>query len=141
MVTNRKTSGRASTLPAGIGFGAVLALGCTILGSAVLAKLIDLEKLQEESIGYGAMVILLAGSFLGALYAYRKIKRQRAMVCLLTGGAYYLTLLAMTALFFGGQYTGMGVTALTVLAGSAVAILMGLGRGSGGKRRNYTKAG
>ena len=36
-------------------------------------------------------------------------------MCLAAGGGYYLCLLAITALFFGGQYQGVGVTALMVL--------------------------
>lgn len=140
MVTNRKISGKAATLPGGVGIGAVTALGWTLVGSAVLAKLIELEKLPETAVGYGAMVILLTASFLGAVIAYHKVKKHRAQVSLLTGAAYYLTLLAMTALFFDGQYTGMGVTALVILAGSGGAVLLGLQKGSGGSRRSYTKA-
>ena len=47
-------------------------------------------------------------------------------MCLLTGVCYYLALLAMTALFFGGQYSALGVTALAVLAGSGGAALLSI---------------
>ena len=39
--------------------------------------------------------------------------------------------LAVTAVFFGGQYQGMGVTALMVLCGSVLVILLA----PGGKNR------
>ena len=39
-----------------------------------------------------------------------------ALWATLAGVCYYLTMLAMTALFFGGQYQGMGVSAIIVLA-------------------------
>lgn len=139
MANNRKLSGTTSGIPAGLGIGALLSLVCTLAGSAILAKLIDQEIVAEDAIGYGVIVILLISSFLGTIAAYGRIRRQRAMVCALSGAVYYLTLLAITALFFGGQYTGMGVTALVVLAGSGCAILLGMGKGRGGRQRNYTK--
>jgi hypothetical protein len=45
-----------------------------------------------------------------------------------SGAGYYLTLLAMTALFFGGQYQGMGVTLGLVLAGAGTATLLSVKR-------------
>jgi hypothetical protein len=53
---------------------------------------------------------------------------------LISGGIYYLMLLAMTILFFGGHFRGMGVTALMVACGSILAILGGFSKGRGGKR-------
>ena len=80
--------------------------------------------MPQTAIGYGAMIILLAASTIGASISAWKIKRLRLQVCLLSGVAYYAALLCITALFFGGQYQGMGVTALVVLAGTGVAILL-----------------
>lgn len=139
MVTNRKVKGKAATLPAGVGIGTVTALGWTILASAVLAKLMDLERLPEDAVGYGALIILLTAGFLGAVTAYAKVKAKRLQVSLITAAAYYLSLLSMTALFFGGQYTGMGVTAMVILAGSGAFILLGLQSGSRKKGRRYPK--
>ena len=139
MATKRKANGRAMTLPAGVGIGTLAALGWTLMACAVLAKLIDLERLPEDAVGYGAMVILLVAGFLGAVTAYAKVKGKRLQVSLITAAAYYLSLLSMTALFFGGQYAGMGVTALVILAGSGVAILLGLKEPSRKKGRRYPK--
>lgn len=139
MVTNRKGNGKALSLPAGIGIGTAAALVWTLMASAVLAKLMDLERLPEDAVGYGAVVILLIGGFLGAAAAYRKVKGKRLQVSLLTAAAYYLSLLSMTALFFGGQYTGMGVTALVVISGSLAAVLLGLQTNGRKNRRRYPK--
>lgn len=121
-------------MPAGLAFGAMVSTGMTLLLAAVLAKLIASEIIEEGNIGYGVMILLLASSFLGAISAYGKIKRQRLVVCLLSGVLYMVILLAITALFFGGQYDAVGVTLLLVLGGCLSAGLIGIREKRGGKR-------
>lgn len=107
----------------------------TITGAIISAWLIGNEKIPEQSIGYCSMFILLAASFLGAWIAAAKIKHRRLYISILSGLIYYCILLAVTALFFGGQYQAMGVTALVVLAGCMSAALIGLKGERGGRRR------
>lgn len=135
MIATKKPTGRASSMGAGLVIGGLSGLIITLFGSAILAKLIDANVFPETSIGYGVMVILLLESFLGALLAFAKIRRQRLLVCMATGLIQFLLLLSMTALFFGGQYSGVGVTALLILCGSALAALLGLRENRGGKMR------
>ena len=85
------------------------------------------------------MIILLAASFLGTAGACGRIKRRAALVSLLSAVVYYLTLIAITALFFGGQYTAMGVTALMMLAGSGTALLLKTGKGRKKSKGSYPK--
>lgn len=133
MVRNQKPTGLAATVPGGLAFGAAVSLGVTLLASAFLAWLVDTEKLPWEKIGYGIMILVLTAAFLGAWTAFQRIKRQRLMVCLLSGLLYFGILLSITALFFGGQYEGVGVTGALVLSGSGTAGLLGLRQGRGGK--------
>lgn len=136
MVANKKVTGRAKSLPVGIGIGLLGSIGITLCLAAVLAALIARETVAMEAAGYGAMGILLVSAGAGAWISAGLVKRQRLMVCLILGAAYYICLLSATALFFGGQYQGMGVTALVILAGVGAVILLGLKReGSGSKRR------
>ena len=128
-----RRTGRASSMAAGLTFGAGTALAITILGSAILAKLVDREWLEEGNVGYGVMGMLLLASYLAAMVSYGKIKRQRLLVCLSTGGIYFGLLLSITALFFGGQYSGVGVTALLIVCGATLAILPGFSQKRGGK--------
>lgn len=137
MVLNQKPTGRALSMPGGLLVGAVWSMGITLLLAALTAKLVDSGVVAESAIGYCVMVTLIAASLIGSLAAHRMIKRQRMIVCMVSGGIFYALLLSITALFFGGQYTGMGVTALLVLAGSGTAALAGLGEGRGGKRRKF----
>ena len=129
MKQNSLQKGRAASIPAGALFGAMCAMIWTLLASGILSWLVHTEKMAEQNIGYGSMVILLTASVLGATISFAKVKRQRAVACLSAGGIYLLILLAINALFFGGQYTDVGVTATLVIGGSGVAIFLGMERG------------
>ena len=133
MVVNQKVSGRASSMPVGVGVGVGVSTVITLALSGLLAWLILGQTLEQSATGYGSMGILLTASVLGALAAVERVKRRRMVVCLLTGLGYYLVLLSLTALFFGGQYSGMGVTGLLIAGGSFAAGLIGAGKGEGGK--------
>lgn len=129
MVVNQKVTGNAASVPAGLAMGALMSLAITVAGAGILAKLLDMEKMIWENIGYGIMILLILSSFFGGLTAYKRIKRQRLLVCMASGAVYYGLLLSITALFFGGQYEAVGVTALLVLGGSLAAGMLGLRQG------------
>lgn len=124
MTINRKVTGTAVSMPMGVGIGCGITMILTLLGAGVVAKLIAEEILQETAIGYGAMATILLASICGSMIAVNKVKKRKLQVSLMVGAGYFLLLLAMTALFFGGQYQGMGVTALLVFAGSGTVILL-----------------
>lgn len=125
------------SMPAGLALGGAVSLGMTILAAAGIALLAEREILPEGSIGYAVMVLLLLAAAAGGIVANGKIKRRKLLVSGLSAAIYYGELLAITALFFGGQYQGMGVTALMVLAGAALPLLLARqGRGEG-KRKRY----
>ena len=92
------------------------------------------NEFPVEKIGYGIMVLLIVSSFAGAMISFGRIKRQRMLVCIVSGVIYFAMLMSMTALFFGGQYSAVGTIALLVLAGSGAAALLGLRQGRGAKR-------
>ena len=125
MVANKKITGRATSLPAGLAIGAVCSLAATLILTAILAKLVEAETLPVEKV---------VSSFAGAMISCGRIKRQRMLVCIVSGVIYFAMLMSMTALFFGGQYSAVGTTALLVLAGSGAAALLGLRQGRGAKR-------
>ena len=126
MTLNKKPTGTAMSMPAGLAVGGVFSLVITLIFSGIVAKLMDAELLKQESVGYFVIGILLVSSITGAWLSFGKIKRRRMVVCMISGVIYYCILLSITALFFGGQYQGMGVTGLVVLCGSCCAGLMGM---------------
>lgn len=132
----KQVSGRAPSLWRAASTGLLLAVVWTIGCAMVLAKLLDSEIIKMESLGYGSMVTVLSGVFLGASTAGRRTGHMAALASGATGAAYYLSLLLVNALFFGGGYTGMGVTlVLVALASVAAAALGRQGRGAPRRRR------
>ena len=121
-------SGKAVSIPKGLAMGNGVSLGLTLLLSLALAGLISRERLQWEQIGYGILVILFFSALLGAAISVKAVKRQRLMIAMGSGLLFWATLIAITALFFGGQYDGMLVTGLIILAASGTVALMGLRR-------------
>lgn len=133
MISNQKPTGRASGMATGLILGLLGALSVTLIGAAVFAKLISQAYLQESAMGYISGAILVLSSGVGAWVSAKRIKRQRMLVCLLSALCYLLVLVSCTALFFGGRYAGLWVTALAVLGtGCAVGFL---GLREPGKRR------
>jgi len=122
----KKSTGKGISIPAGIGFGVLFSIVITIAGAAVIAYLLNSERMSISGIGWGAIVILAIASFTGGVLASRLVKVNRLPVCMGVGVGYLLSLIACTALFFGGQYQGIIATAITVLLSSAGAGIIGL---------------
>ena len=138
MVANHKVTGKAMSMPAGICLGLGVSVLITLLGCGVMATLTSKETMPVTSVGYGVMLTLLLASALGALAAVTAIKHRRLVVCLVSGVCYFLTLIAITDLFFGGQYHGVVVTALVILAGCGTVALWGL-KGEGNRKIKHRK--
>ena len=113
----------------GISTGVVLAF----LGAAVLAKLLDMQVLPMEKVGYGILIIHLLAVFLSTKSAKAGAGKEGAIAAAVTAAGYYLILLTVNALFFGGGYVGLGYTTLLV-SGSAIAAIL---TGSKGSRKRY----
>lgn len=137
MATKRNVTGTASSLPFGVGLGLLISIVTTLVGAAILGYLIVEERISENAIGVGSMILLILASLAGSLTAIYLVKRLRIQVCVLLGIGYYLALLACTALFFGGQYTGMITTGIVILitCGSVALLYTFLNKGGKTKRR------
>lgn len=123
MVTNNKPTGRSTSLPNGVAQGAVAAMALTLGGSAIIAKAVEMEMIEEKKIGYAIMVLLILVSWISGELAYKKVKTHKLLVCMASGFTYLSLLTLITAIFFGGQYTAMWETTLLVLCGSILAYL------------------
>ncbi len=135
MQLNSKPTGLAMSIPGALTLSGVLALILTLISSAILAKMVEIQRIPEQNIGYGVMGLLVVVSFVCAILAAGKVKHQRLLVCISSGAVYWGILLAITALFFGGQYEAVGETGLMILCGSGAAALLGLRRGNGSIKR------
>lgn len=110
----------------GLLVGSALSLLITLVGIAVCAAMISAEMIGPSMGDYGVILILLTGSFAGAKGAIGKVGAKRLLTGVCAGFAYFLVLLAMTALFFGGQYGRVGETALVILSGAVAAAITGI---------------
>ena len=119
-----KLTGRASSIPSGLIIGALVSTVITVLVAAIGAHLVMSQYIDQDQIGYCSIAALILGTILGAITACKRIKHRKLMVCALSGLAYYLLLLMTTALFYGGQYEGMGVTLLIVMLSTLAAALI-----------------
>ena len=116
------------SIPAVLGIGLVVGIVITLIFTAVGAYLVHSEALPEESVGYVTPVIQFLGALAGSTAIIKMTDRHKMQMCLLSGGLYFLFLLSMTALLFGGEYQGVGLGALAVLLGAGgVGLLSGFG--------------
>lgn len=123
-MSEKKLTGRAMSMPQGLAIGALVSLAVTVLVSAVGAHMIASEIISQEQIGYCSIAAILTSTIAGGMTASSKIKTRRLMTCALSGLCYFGVLLSGTALFFGGQYRGVGVTLVIVMIGSLIAALL-----------------
>ena len=129
--------GKALTMPLGLLLGTMLGLLVMMLLSLALAWLTHEGKVSVSSLGYASMGILLISGDVSAWLAISLIKRRRIIVGVLTGSLVFLSLLGMNALFMGGHYQGVLVTAVMVYLGSLIPSVFCLKRKQrpGRKRR------
>lgn len=111
------------SMGAGMALGCGISMAITLILSATTAYLAEMGRIPINGIGYCAMIILFLSTIAGAIIAQKKIQRLRLQVCLSLGGLYYLLLVCTTLLLFGGNFTGMGATALVIVCGSLLSAL------------------
>lgn len=136
MIMSGNQKGKAVSIPVGISLGTIGSMFVTVSAASILAWLLNTQRMQWESIGYGALLTLIISALAGSEIACRKIKSRRLLVSILAGGAYLACLAGITALFFGGQYDGAAVTAAAVM-GTSLAV--GILEGRGGRKQVGTR--
>ena len=124
MTTQHKPTGRASTIPAGLAAGAGISICVTILVCLTGAWLISAEILPQKQIGYCVLLALVTATILGAMTAWKKIRRQKLAVCMMSGGVYFVLLALSTTVFFGGDFQGVWATLAAIILGSLAAALL-----------------
>ncbi len=131
MAKKHKLSHSGMSVPVCVAVGAISCLAATMLGALLLAYMVGNETVGIGGIGIGSLLILLLSTALGCWLARVLVKEKRLLVCGLTALTFYLVLISITAVFFDGIYTGMGLTSLLILAGAGVSLLVGLRKKAG----------
>ena len=131
-------NGRAVSLPAGLSGAVGISMVATVAASALGAYLVSIEWIAEQHIGIWSMGTLILSSVMGGMTAAQRIKRLRIQMALLNGMIYFLMLLCLTLLVFGGKITGMGTTLVLIGIGSVGGGMLSKherGKGKGRRRK------
>ena len=126
MVKSKRISGTAMSMAGGIALGVGVSFVISIAGALIMTAMISNQSMPFENVGMGCVVLIAAAALVGAYIAALLIKRRNLLVCGITGLAYFLVLLSVSAMFFGGTYSGVGMGALMVLMGSGGAAVLSI---------------
>lgn len=115
---------------------------CSLLTIGIIcgffAELIDGEILPASAMNYGTTTALLCASILGAWITCARIREKPLLICLLSAGVSFLTLIVIRILFFEGEFHRVGVTAWLLFGGSMVPALL-VSRGMARRKKNHKK--
>ena len=139
MATKRRATQKEGSVPLGLGLGLLANLAVVCTGAAGGAWLILWDKLPQDKLGLCALVTVFLASASGAFVTAQFVGKQRLIMCILSGGCGYVILVGITALAFGGQYAGLGVTALMAVLGSMLVATMGVLPEKGSKKTGAKK--
>lgn len=126
MVLDKKVTGRAASMPAGLFAGLGVSVGVTLLGVALVSTMILGGRIPESGIGYCAMLVIPLAVVAGASASVKMVKRRRLFVSLASGAIYFLTLAGISISFFGGVHQGVIPTILLTLMGALAVGLCGV---------------
>lgn len=117
---------KKNALPVGLALGWLAAIGVTLAVAVAATGLIAKERIGESAASTAAVAAVLLSSFVGAMVTSGRIGSRRLVVCLASGGLYFVTLICCHALLFQGKYVGLPGSALTILGCCLVAGLLGV---------------
>lgn len=118
----------------GAAIGAGVSMLMTVALTALAAALVGHQTVGESSVGILTLGILILSAGAGGVIGCACTGHHRLAVSVASGCAYYLGLLACSALLFDGVFKGAGPTALAVMGSSAAVALLGLKEG----KRSYS---
>ena len=118
-----------------IGLGMVVGILSTVIGTGILAALINGEILGQASIKTGAGAVLFVSAGLASATAAGK-RDKKLLAAVIAGGAYWLCLLCVNALLFSCEYDGVLSSAMLVFGAAACVGILSPGRKNQGKYRH-----
>lgn len=103
--------------------GTIAGILILVGSTALLSTLVLNGVIPEAKISYCNLGIIILAAFFAAVIACKNTAEKRSIICMITGAVIFCVLLLTTALFYGGQYNGVGETGLLILCGSILPIL------------------
>lgn len=106
---------------AGTGVGVLV----MVIGVFLITLLIHNETIESNSIGYFVLADTFISAMLGCITSIIIAKRKMLIISLLTSIAIMVVFVSITALFFGGQFSGVPVTFVVIIgAGISAALIL-----------------
>lgn len=125
-------------LAVGLGIGWAITIAMAVITTFLTAA----ERVGEGFLAPAAVATLLMATFAGAMVSAAGTGSSRLIICLCSGGLYYLSLICCNALFFDGRFQGLPAALLMVLGSCLIAALTGLRQKSGhfkGRKKLYRR--
>jgi len=123
MSNNRNVNKGSKGLPQRLLAGITGSTFATIISIGIFSGMVSKGIIPEESVGYCAVAVLLFSIMVGSGIAISK-STKRMRISLYMGVIYCVLLLATTAVLFGAEYQGIGVTIFIVVIGCVLTVIV-----------------
>lgn len=104
--------------------GSIIGILFLLVNAAILTTLVLNRSIPEDRIKYFVLALIVFSTFLGTWIGRKGAGESKNIVCFVTGMVIFCTLLLLTAVLFGGRYTGVGETGLLILCGCVLPIFV-----------------
>lgn len=136
---SKKEYRNTMSIPAAVGVGTVISTIVMLIGAIVITLLVSNELISDQSMDYGVLALTMLSAILGCSVSNVVAKRRLLIVSVCTAVTFLLVLISITAIFYGGQYSAIPVTALVILGGGVSSVLI-IGKTIYKTKTNYKRA-
>lgn len=120
----KKSIHKTASLPLSIAFGVLTGMIVTFLGALLMTYLTNTESMQLQTMTTLSAITQLVAAAVGVFVSTMLVRERQLITGMVTAAAYFLILLAGTAMFFGGEYDNVGVGALVIMAAGSMVVLL-----------------
>ena len=123
-MVKKEQQNREGNLAVSVVIGMGISVAVSLLGAIVITVLTMNEMIADQTIDYCVLALILIASIVGNLVSMLLEKRKLMIISIATSIAFALVLLAITAMFFEGQYHGVAATLLVIIGGGISSMLI-----------------
>ena len=107
----------------------------SVLGSAIVAKLIDGETIPEDSMKYAVMLLTMLSAIAATVLGLRNAENRKVWICMGIAAGYMLLLIASNIILFEGTFAGVLPSALICLGSTMCVFLLNMNHKKNNKRK------
>lgn len=139
-MTLKRTAGKTSSIPLSLAIGAGAGILVMLMTAALGALAVAQEWINEDAITIVSIVITVLASAVAAITSASLAGKRKLQLSLLSGVVLIVILLACNAMFFDGQYSGVGRSVIAIFATCAAASILAIREGRTGKKHAGKRA-